>query len=75
MMIKDLKELGETLDANVKPLVDAIKAEDPTGARYKELLENFNATLTVSSNITRMLMAAAAQAKKESEDKKDESNN
>lgn len=74
-MVKDLKELADKLDENVKPLVEAIKNEDPTTPRYKELLENFNATLAVSSNVTRMLVAVAAQAKKEMEEKKDESNN
>lgn len=74
-MVKDLKELADKLDTNVKPLVEAIKNEDPTTPRYKELLENFNATLTVSSNITRMLIGIAAQAKKEKEEKADESNN
>ena len=74
-MVKDLKELADKLDENVKPIVEAIKNEDPTTPRYKELLENFNATLAVSSNVTRMLVAVAAQAKKEMEEKKDESNN
>ena len=64
-MVKDLKELADKLDTNVKPLVEAIKNEDPTTPRYKELLENF----------TRMLIGIAAQAKKEKEEKANESNN
>ena len=70
-MIEDLQRLSEVFDAKIKPLVDAIEKADPTTKEYKELLENYALTMSVSSNVARTLLAVA-QAAQEQSNKKEE---
>lgn len=79
-MIQDLSDLSKILDEKVKPMVDAIKASDPTKEEYGVLLSNFSITMNLSSNINRTLMDVARRAEelraqKESEENNNESNN
>ena len=70
-MIEDLQRLSEVFDTKIKPLVDAIEKADPTTKEYKELLENYALTMSVSSNVARTLLAVA-QAAQEQPKKKEE---
>ena len=70
-MIEDLQRLSEVFDTKIKPLVDAIEKADPTTKEYKELLENYALTMSVSSNVARTLLAVA-QAAQEQPEKKEE---
>ena len=70
-MIKDLQRLSGVFDTKITPLVDAIEKADPTTKEYKELLENYALTMSVSSNVARTLLAVA-QAAQEQPEKKEE---
>ena len=70
-MIEDLQRLSGVFDTKIKPLVDAIEKADPTTKEYKELLENYALTMSVSSNVARTLLAVA-QAAQEQPEKKEE---
>ena len=69
-MIEDLKKLAEVLDTKVKPIVEAVEKADPLSEDYHKLLENFNATMAVASDVNRTLLAVA-NAKKSNEVKEE----
>lgn len=71
-MIDELTKLNEAFDKKTPILVEAIINEDPTTPRYKDLLENYNMTLSMMSVINRTLLAVASKAKEENNN---ESNN
>lgn len=68
-MIKDLQRLTNALDEKVVALVDAIEKSDPTSDEYKRLLENFNTTMIISTNISQTLISFAKKAQELSQEK------
>jgi hypothetical protein len=71
-MIEKMVEFSKTLDEKAEELMEKIKEANPTSDQYRSMLENYSATMAVSSTINRTLMSIASKAK---EGKKDESNN
>ena len=71
-MIEKMIEFSKTLDEKAEELMGKVKEADPTSDKYRSMLENYSATMAVSSTINRTLMSIANKAK---EEKKDESNN
>ena len=69
-MIEDLQNLVKILDDKVKPIVDAIEKADPCSEEYGKLLDNYNATMMVSSNTNRTLLAIAQQLQASKKDEK-----
>ena len=74
-MIKDLQKLADVLDTKVQPLVEAIEKADPTKEEYGIMLSNFNATMTVATNIGNTLVSVAKKVQEiKDNEKKDEEN-
>ncbi|MBP5446110.1 MAG: hypothetical protein J6Y28_08070 [Acholeplasmatales bacterium] len=74
-MIKDLQKLADVLDTKVAPLVEAIEKADPTKEEYGIMLSNFNATMTVATNIGNTLVSVAKKVQEiKDNEKKDEEN-
>lgn len=71
-MIEKMIEFSKTLDARAISIMDKIAETDPFGEEYRTLLENYSATMAISSTVNRTLASIVAKAK---EEKKDESNN
>ena len=72
-MIKDLQKLADVLDTKVAPLVEAIEKADPTKEEYGIMLSNFNATMTVATNIGNTLVSVAKKVQEiKDNEKKDE---
>lgn len=71
-MIEKMVEFSKILDEKAIELMEKVKDANPDSDQYGKMLENYSATMAVSSTINRTLMSIANKAK---EEKKDESNN
>ena len=69
-MVKNFVELSKTLEEKLSTLVEAVKSSDATTSDYKDLLENIAATLTLTSNLNRTLIALETQQKSNEEGEK-----
>lgn len=75
-MDKDLLKLQEVLKNKMPAIVEAIEKEEPTTEKYHRLIENFNSSMVVYSQIISMFAARIAEAEKnEEEEKKNGTNN
>lgn len=58
-MEKDFVKLEEILEKNMPVIIEAIEKADPTTETYKELLNNFNSSMVIYSQLQEMFMRAA----------------
>ena len=58
-MEKDFVRLEDILEKNMPSIIDAIEKADPTTETYKELLNNFNSSMVIYSQLQEMFMRAA----------------
>ena len=58
-MEKDFVRLENILEKNMPSIIDAIEKADPTTETYKELLNNFNSSMVIYSQLQEMFMRAA----------------
>ena len=74
-MEKDLLKLQKNLTEKIPIIVEAIEKTDPTTKEYADLINNFNASMVVFSELTNMFNASLKNIAKEKEEKKDGANN
>jgi ferritin len=75
-MTKEFVELGKHLEDNIPKIVEEIKKVEVTDPMYTQLLEAFNATMTIHGSIQELLMdLIKAQTEKKDEVKEDGINN
>jgi preprotein translocase subunit Sss1 len=69
-MLAELIKLVGYLDDKAKDLIAAIGKADPTSKEYKELLENFGATMSISGTVGRTIQAATQTINEENKNNK-----
>lgn len=75
-MTKDFVELGKHLEDNIPKLVEEIKKVEVTDPMYTQLLEAFNATMTIHGSIQELLIdLIKAKIEKKDEVEEDGINN
>jgi len=75
-MDKDLLKLQEILKKKMPIIVEAIEKEEPLTEKYHRLIENFNSSMVVYSQIISMFAARIAEAEKNNkEEEKNGTNN
>ncbi len=68
-MEKDFIKLEEILEKNMPTIIEAIEKAEPTSENYRDLLNNFNSSMVIYSQLQEMFMRAAQmQAAKEVKD-------
>ena len=74
-MEKDFIKLESILEKNMPVIIEAIEKADPTTEAYKELLNNFNSSMVIYSQLQEMFMRAAQMQASSKEEKTDGTNN
>ena len=74
-MEKDFIKLEEILEKNMPVIIEAIEKADPTTETYKELLNNFNSSMVIYSQLQEMFMRAAQMQAVSKEENTDGTNN
>lgn len=74
-MEKDFVKLEEILEKNMPVIIEAIEKADPTTETYKELLNNFNSSMVIYSQLQEMFMRAAQMQAVAKEENTDGTNN
>jgi hypothetical protein len=75
-MTKEFVELGKHLEDNIPKIVEEIKKVEVTDPMYTQLLEAFNATMTIHGSIQELLLdLIKAKTEKKDEVKEDGINN
>lgn len=74
-MEKDFVRLEEILEKNMPSIIDAIEKADPTTETYKELLNNFNSSMVIYSQLQEMFMRAAQMQAATKEENNNGTNN
>lgn len=74
-MTKEFVELGKHLEDNIPKLVEEIKKVEVTDPMYTQLLEAFNATMSIHGSIQELVTALVQAMNKKDEVKEDGINN
>ena len=74
-MEKDFVRLENILEKNMPSIIDAIEKADPTTETYKELLNNFNSSMVIYSQLQEMFMRAAQMQAATKEENNNGTNN
>lgn len=74
-MEKDFVRLEDILEKNMPSIIDAIEKADPTTETYKELLNNFNSSMVIYSQLQEMFMRAAQMQAATKEENNNGTNN
>lgn len=74
-MEKDFVRLENILEKNMPSIIDAIEKADPTTEEYKELLNNFNSSMVIYSQLQEMFMRAAQMQAATKEENNNGTNN
>ena len=74
-MEKDFVRLENILEKNMPSIINAIEKADPTTETYKELLNNFNSSMVIYSQLQEMFMRAAQMQAATKEENNNGTNN
>ncbi len=74
-MEKDFVRLENILEKNMPSIIDALEKADPTTETYKELLNNFNSSMVIYSQLQEMFMRAAQMQAATKEENNNGTNN